>query len=216
MHEPAIVSGLQCRRNLRPKPNRFIDRQPPVRQQFGERVAVDELHDQPAAAAELGELVQRCDVGMVQRGERARFAPEPCHAVGVVADVGIDDLDGDVALQHRVAGAIHLAHATRAEAAENLIPAEARPWCQRHGRRDYRWLIVYSCRQTMRPILCTLAVAMLPLMVSARPALADLKVGDQAPPFSLAGSDGRMYRLSDFTGKQVVVLAWFAKAFTSG
>jgi len=68
----------------------------------------------------------------------------------------------------------------------------------------------------MRPILCTLAVAMLPLMVSARPALADLKVGDQAPPFSLAGSDGRMYRLSDFTGKQVVVLAWFAKAFTSG
>ena len=45
---------------------------------------------------------------------------------------------------------------------------------------------------------------------------ADLKVGDQAPPFSLAGSDGRTYRLADYRGKQVVVLAWFAKAFTSG
>ena len=43
-----------------------------------------------------------------------------------------------------------------------------------------------------------------------------LKVGDQAPPFTLVGSDGRTYRLYDYRGKQVVVLAWFAKAFTSG
>jgi thioredoxin-dependent peroxiredoxin len=46
--------------------------------------------------------------------------------------------------------------------------------------------------------------------------LAQLKVGDQAPPFTLVGSDGRTYRLADYRGKQVVVLAWFAKAFTSG
>ena len=43
-----------------------------------------------------------------------------------------------------------------------------------------------------------------------------LNVGDQAPPFSLVGSDGRTYQLSDYRAKQVVVLAWFAKAFTSG
>ena len=45
---------------------------------------------------------------------------------------------------------------------------------------------------------------------------AALKVGDPAPPFSLVGSDGRTYSLSDHAGRQVVVLAWFAKAFTSG
>jgi peroxiredoxin Q/BCP len=45
---------------------------------------------------------------------------------------------------------------------------------------------------------------------------ADLAPGDRAPAFSLLGSDGREYRLSDFVGKQGLVLAWFPKAFTSG
>jgi peroxiredoxin Q/BCP len=44
----------------------------------------------------------------------------------------------------------------------------------------------------------------------------ELKPGDPAPNFSLPGSDGRTYRLSDFKGKQAVVLAWFPKAFTGG
>ena len=47
-------------------------------------------------------------------------------------------------------------------------------------------------------------------------AAVELKVGDPAPPFSLPGSDGKNYRLADYKGKQVVVLAWFAKAFTGG
>lgn len=43
----------------------------------------------------------------------------------------------------------------------------------------------------------------------------DLKVGDSAPDFALAGSDGKVHRLSDYRGKAVVV-AWFPKAFTGG
>ena len=45
---------------------------------------------------------------------------------------------------------------------------------------------------------------------------ADLKVGDPAPVFTLQGSDGNSYTLSQFKGKQAVVLAWFPRAFTSG
>jgi peroxiredoxin Q/BCP len=41
-------------------------------------------------------------------------------------------------------------------------------------------------------------------------------VGDMAPAFSLAGSDGKTYALSDFRGKEAVVVAWFPKAFTGG
>jgi peroxiredoxin Q/BCP len=44
----------------------------------------------------------------------------------------------------------------------------------------------------------------------------ELKVGDPAPDYVLPGSDGVTYRLSDYKNKQTVVLAWFARAFSSG
>ena len=49
---------------------------------------------------------------------------------------------------------------------------------------------------------------------AAIPGARVLKVGDAAPDFSLPGTDGKTYRLADFKGRQAVVLAWFAKAFT--
>ncbi len=47
-------------------------------------------------------------------------------------------------------------------------------------------------------------------------ARADLAVGDDAPDFSLEGSDGETYQLADFKGKQAMVIAWYPKAFTGG
>ena len=44
----------------------------------------------------------------------------------------------------------------------------------------------------------------------------ELSVGDTAPDFTLQGSDGGTYTLSDYKGKQAVVIAWFPKAYTSG
>lgn len=54
-------------------------------------------------------------------------------------------------------------------------------------------------------------------LVGAQPAsAADLKVGDEAPAFELKGSDGKTYKLADYKDKQVVVVAWYPKAFTGG
>ena len=48
------------------------------------------------------------------------------------------------------------------------------------------------------------------------PAATELKVGDQAPDFTLQATDGKTYTLSkDLRGKWVV-LGWFPKAFTAG
>jgi cytochrome oxidase Cu insertion factor (SCO1/SenC/PrrC family) len=51
---------------------------------------------------------------------------------------------------------------------------------------------------------------------ASTPRARSLTVGDDAPDFALTGSDGKEYRLSNYRGKQAVVLAWFAKAFTEG
>lgn len=53
------------------------------------------------------------------------------------------------------------------------------------------------------------------LLSTAAPVYA-LEVGDLAPDFELPGTDDKTYRLSDYRGKQAVVLAWFPKAYTSG
>jgi peroxiredoxin Q/BCP len=55
------------------------------------------------------------------------------------------------------------------------------------------------------------------LVVSASAqAPVELKVGDMAPDFTLQGTDGKTHQLSDYRGKQAVVVAWFPKAFTQG
>ena len=43
-----------------------------------------------------------------------------------------------------------------------------------------------------------------------------LKVGDQAPAFSLPASRGKTIQLRDFKARKKVVLAFFPKAFTGG
>ena len=64
---------------------------------------------------------------------------------------------------------------------------------------------------------CCLALSLISaLPFGAVSAQDELKVGDPAPDFTLQASDGKEYRLSDFRGKQAVVLAWFPRAFTSG
>jgi peroxiredoxin Q/BCP len=54
------------------------------------------------------------------------------------------------------------------------------------------------------------------LAVGVKAQTTELKVGDNAPDFSLQASDGKTYKLSDFKGKKAVVVAWFPKAFTQG
>ena len=62
--------------------------------------------------------------------------------------------------------------------------------------------------------LCTAIGAM--CLLAAPVAGAELAVGSTAPDFKLPGSDGKAYKLSDFRGKQAVVIAWYPKAFTGG
>lgn len=68
----------------------------------------------------------------------------------------------------------------------------------------------------LRRFLSSAVVLALVASLWSTPAQAEPKAGEAAPNFSLAGSDGKTYKLDDFKDKQVVVIAWFPKAFTGG
>jgi peroxiredoxin Q/BCP len=68
----------------------------------------------------------------------------------------------------------------------------------------------------MKAAVVFLTLGAVALALSAHLRAAELKVGDQAPNFRLQASDGKTYQLSDFRGRQAVVLAWFPAAFTQG
>jgi cytochrome oxidase Cu insertion factor (SCO1/SenC/PrrC family) len=49
-----------------------------------------------------------------------------------------------------------------------------------------------------------------------KPPASTLKVGDPAPDFALRDTTGKVVKLSDFKGKNNVVLAFYVLAFTGG
>ncbi|TWX49248.1 peroxiredoxin family protein [Colwellia hornerae] len=61
-------------------------------------------------------------------------------------------------------------------------------------------------------VVCTLLAVFTSFSLLA----ADLKVGEQAPDFKLQATNGDYYQLSDYQGKQAVVLAWYPMANTRG
>jgi hypothetical protein len=85
---------------------------------------------------------------MVERADRARFAFETGPGARVAGERRRQPLDRDRAIEPRIAGAIHLAHAARAERADELIEAEARTWrgCGQPGRLERsRGSADYAC-----------------------------------------------------------------------
>ena len=60
----------------------------------------------------------------------------------------------------------------------------------------------------------TQSIATMALVFSG--ATSSLEIGDDAPDFSLQGSDGNTYSLEQFKGKQAIVIAWYPMAFTHG
>ena len=64
--------------------------------------------------------------------------------------------------------------------------------------------------------LALVAGGLLATPAAAQTPAAELKVGDQAPDFTLPATDGKTYTLSKELRGRWVVLAWFPKAFTAG
>ena len=69
--------------------------------------------------------------------------------------------------------------------------------------------------KTLSAVLLTAALSVT-LNGQITPPKTSLKVGDMAPDFTLTATNGQKVKLSDFRGKNTVVLAFFPAAFTGG
>ena len=58
---------------------------------------------------------------MIERGEQLRFALEPRQAVRIERELRGQHLQGDFAIQLRVARAIHLAHGARTKRGDDFV-----------------------------------------------------------------------------------------------
>ena len=66
----------------------------------------------------------------------------------------------------------------------------------------------------MRKLLIAATIVLATVSIQAQEE--QLQVGDMAPDFTLEGTDGITYTLSEFRGNKAVVIAWFPKAYTRG
>ncbi len=127
MHHTLFVRGLECVGDLACDVERLFEWQRASTHEIPEGDALDQLHHEEVPAAVLLHLIQRCDVRMVEGGERLCFALESGDALRVVQERLWQDLGGDLATQLRVPRAVDFAHTAGTDGGDHFVVAEASP-----------------------------------------------------------------------------------------
>ena len=122
-----FVRGLEPRGDLGRDPERFVDRQGPFRDPLFQAPALDESHGQEHLPFGFVDLEDRADVGMVEDGGGLGLAQEAFLGLGVLADLGGQELEGDRPAELRVLGLEDDAHPAAADDIQKMIPAADHP-----------------------------------------------------------------------------------------
>ena len=124
-----------------------------------ERTAVHELADKVLTPVLLAGVVDREDVGVIERGCELRLAleaPPSCR----VGQVGGDELDRDGAIQLRVGRAVDRAHPAFAKLMIEAICADRCARCERaHDRKDTKMRRLTATSKTLQPVVFTYTVS---------------------------------------------------------
>ena len=126
VHHAHAVRVRQRGQALHTQRGRPIGRQRPIGDQLLERVATHELHDHQPLAVVLEEFVDGGDAGMAEPGHRDGFGAEAARDLGVV-QFGVENLDGDFAVEGLVDGSVHRTHAAASDAVQHTVFADVLP-----------------------------------------------------------------------------------------
>ena len=124
MDDPALVGGVECVGDLASDGDCFVDRNRAACDPLREILTFDQFHDERTNAAAFFEAVDVRDVWMIEGRQRLCFAVEACESIGIGRERVRQNLHRDVAIELRIARAVHLAHSSCAQGTENLIETE--------------------------------------------------------------------------------------------
>ena len=130
MHDPTLVSRGQPLGDLQEELDRLLRRDRAAVDPIGERLPLDQLHDQkgsPRLVVRGLEAIKRRDVRVVERRQDPRLPFEAGEALGIVRDLLQQQLDRDLSPESRVAGAKDLSHAAHAECGDDFVLPELGP-----------------------------------------------------------------------------------------
>ncbi len=100
---------------------------------IGERLALEVLHDEERGSMVLADVVERADVRMGELRDGARFRSNRARNCGSAASVSGRTFTATSTIEPGVAGFVDLAHAARAERADDFIRTESRPRLRHSG-----------------------------------------------------------------------------------
>ena len=122
--DAAVVRGLDGAGGLGGEARGLARGQDPLlAQDRGEVLALDELHDDVRARRVVAEVEHGDDVRVVERRGGLCLVAEAGEEVGVLAVLGPQELDRDVALELGVAGAVDRGHAALPEQLDQPVPS---------------------------------------------------------------------------------------------
>jgi len=120
VQDPLVVGGLEGLGDLGADAQRVGERERAFAEALCERRTGHELEDQEAGVAGFLQAVDGGDVGVVEGGQRLGLASEAGEAFRVGGEGSGEDLEGDVAAEPGVAGAVDLAHAAGAKEGDDV------------------------------------------------------------------------------------------------
>ena len=125
MDDAFLVGRRQALRHLDGQLRGLAGRERSLFQPGAQGFAFEQLHHDIGRVALRREVVDAKNVRMIQRRHGLGFALESGQGLGVFRQMFRQHFHGDKAVEPRVLGLPHLAHAPRAQGRKDLVRAEA-------------------------------------------------------------------------------------------
>jgi hypothetical protein len=132
VHDAALMRRLQRIDDLSGDGQRLLDRNRADHNAVSECQPFDQLHRKRRAAIAAVDAVDLRDVLVIERGQHFGLSLKSCQTASVANKGRGEHLQSDIAFQVEISGAVDLAHAARADEADDFVRPEASTAGNRH------------------------------------------------------------------------------------